>query len=152
MRQKISRSADYKSFNRTHYWYGYYNGWGKALKPEINGQSQVRNRFGIDASYTASRFLIRGEYILGHDGKTERQGWYLHAGYFVLEQKLQILARYDTFDPNTSVTENIFTSYTIGLNLNFNAFASPGLYTFREEGDPITTTISPYNTRLAFND
>jgi phosphate-selective porin OprO and OprP len=113
---------------------GLYNGWGKAVKPDYRGQSQVRNRYGVDASYTTTRLSLKGEYLYGVDGITDRQGWYLQAGYFVIAQKWQVLAKYDTFDPNVSESENIITSYVIGTNLNFNTWSRlQAFYTFREE-------------------
>jgi hypothetical protein len=51
---------------------------------------------------------------------TNRAGWYLTTGYFVLPQKLQFLVRYDSYDPNTSKGDNITTNYTIGGNFHFN--------------------------------
>jgi len=114
-----------------------YNGWGKAIKPDEAGQSQVRNRFGVEASYVNPRLSARGEYIRGQDGVTDRHGWYLQAGYFIIRQKLQFLAKYDQYDPNTSTTDNQSTQYVIGANLNFNSWSRlQAFYTFREEEGP----------------
>lgn len=114
----------------------YYNGWDKAIKPtaEFKGKSQTRNRFGLEISYTATRLTLKGEYIHGKDGKTDRAGWYAWAGYYIIPQKLQIVAKYDTFDPNTSSTKNITTNYVGGLNYNFNTWSRiQAFYTVREE-------------------
>ncbi len=111
-----------------------YNGWDKAIKPDENRQSQVRNRFGVEGSYVNPRLSVRGEYIQGQDGVTDRSGWYLQAGYFIVRQKLQFLAKFDTYDPNTSSEDNISTFYVIGANLNFNSWSRlQAFYTFREE-------------------
>jgi phosphate-selective porin len=115
----------------------YYNGWDKALKPDVAGKSQVRNRFGVELSYVTTRFSIRGEYILGKDGITDRAGWYVQTGYYVIPQKFQVLAKYDTYDPNTSVNNNISTYYVAGANYNFNSWSRLQVfYTFREEQGP----------------
>jgi phosphate-selective porin OprO and OprP len=112
----------------------YYNGWDKAIKPDVNGKSQARNRFGVELSYVKTRFSLKGEYIKGKDGKTERAGWYLQTGYFLVPQKLQVLAKYDTYDPNTSAGKNISVNYVVGANYNFNTWSRlQAFYTFREE-------------------
>ena len=74
---------------------GYYGGYGKALNTYVDGVSQTRNRLGFEASYVLSRFSVKGEYIFGSDKGTDRAGWYLQAGYFVIPQKLQLLGKYD---------------------------------------------------------
>ncbi|HLO57988.1 MAG TPA: porin [Bacteroidales bacterium] len=114
----------------------YYNGWGKAIKPaaEFKGRSQARNRFGIEASYTATRFMTKAEYLMGKDGKTDKAGWYAMAGYFVIPQKLQLVARYDTFDPDKDKDDNIGTNYVFGANLNFNSWSRlQAFYTIKQE-------------------
>jgi hypothetical protein len=112
----------------------YYNGWDKVSKPDVAGKAQARDRLGFEAGYVLPRFSIRGEYIAGKDGKTDRSGWYLMAGYFVLPQKLQFVVRYDTYDPNISKPDNTTTNYTIGGNFLFNKWSKLQIdYTFRSE-------------------
>ena len=113
---------------------GYYNGWDKAIKPDVNGLSQARNRLGFEVSFVATKFTVKGEYISGKDGKTDRAGWYAMAGYFVIPAKLQILGKYDTYDPNTAIANNISVNYVLGVNYNFNSYARlQTFYTIREE-------------------
>jgi phosphate-selective porin OprO/OprP len=115
----------------------YYNGWDKAIKPDVIGKSQVRNRFGVELSYVTTKISLKGEYIKGKDGKADRAGWYIQTGYFVIPQKLQVLAKYDTFDPNISVSKNISVNYVLGANYNFNAWSRlQAFYTFRQEEGP----------------
>jgi phosphate-selective porin len=114
----------------------YYNGWGKAIKPasDFIGRSQARNRFGLEVSYTTASLSLKGEYIQGKDGKTDRAGWYALAGYYIIPQKLQVVGKYDTYDPNTSVDKNITTNYVAGANYNFNSWSRiQAFYTLREE-------------------
>jgi phosphate-selective porin OprO and OprP len=114
----------------------FYNGWGKAVKPSARyaGRSQPRNRVGFEINYAAPRLSLRGEYIQGTDGKTDRAGWYAWAGYFIIRQKLQLLAKLDTYDPDRSVGKNISTLYVAGVNYNFNNWSRlQAFYTFREE-------------------
>ncbi|MCX6255365.1 MAG: porin [Bacteroidia bacterium] len=116
---------------------GFYNGWDKAIKPDVAGKSQIRNRFGIEVNYITTRFSLKGEYIAGKDGKTSRAGWYVQTGYFIILQKLQALAKYDLYDPNTSTTNNITTNYVVGANYNFNSWSRlQAFYTIRQEEGP----------------
>ena len=113
---------------------GYYGGYGKALHAYIDGVSQARTRLGFEASYVLSRFSIRGEYILGSDYGINRAGWYLQTGFFVIPQKLQLLAKYDLFDVNTDTPDNTSISYVFGGNLNFNNWSRLQVfYTIRAE-------------------
>jgi phosphate-selective porin OprO/OprP len=115
----------------------YYNGWDKAIKPDVVGKSQVRNRFGIELSFISTRHSLRGEYIKGKDGKTDRTGWYIQYGYFLIPQKFQVLAKYDTYDPNISASNNISVNYVMGANYNFNSWSRlQAFYTFRQEEGP----------------
>jgi phosphate-selective porin OprO/OprP len=114
----------------------YYNGWGKAIKPtsSYKGKSQPRSRFGVEASYTGNRLSARGEYIQGTDGETDKAGWYTWVGYYIIRQKLQVIAKYDTFDPDQSKEDNISTNYVVGANFSFNSWSRlQAFYTFREE-------------------
>jgi phosphate-selective porin OprO and OprP len=114
----------------------YYNGWGKAIKPaaKYKGRSQIRNRFGVEASYVRPRLTLRGEYIAGKDGDVKKAGWYIMTGYYIIPQKLQAVVKYDTFDPNTSKDDNMTTNYVLGLNYNFNNWSRvQAFYTWRAE-------------------
>lgn len=113
---------------------GYYGGYGKAVKSEVPGSSQARNRLGFEASYILSRFSVKGEYIFANDRNTDRAGWYLQTGYFVIPQKLQLLAKYDYFDLNTSTDNTTSISYVFGGNYNFNSWSRiQAFYTIRAE-------------------
>jgi phosphate-selective porin len=114
-----------------------YKGWDKAIKPDLPGHSQTRNRIGVEFSYITSQFSIKGEYIAGKDGNTSRSGWYLQTGYFVIPHKLQILGKYDLYDPNTETPDNNSTNYVFGANYNFNSWSRlQAFYTIRQEEGP----------------
>ncbi len=131
---------------------GFYNGWDRAIKPDVKGKSQKRNRIGIDANYTTQRLSLKGEYIHGVDGITDKNGWYLQAGYFFIPQKLQVLAKYDTYDPSTSKADNISTLYVFGANLNFNSWSRlQAFYTFRqEEGTSVNNNYFSIQYQIGF--
>jgi phosphate-selective porin OprO/OprP len=131
---------------------GFYNGWGKAIKPDVAGSSQVRNRYGVEASYVTTRFSLKGEYISGQDGRTDRSGWYLQSGYFMIPQKLQVLGKYDVYDSNTSSGNNISTNYVFGCNYNFNNWSRlQAFYTIREEeGAPVDNNYLSIQFQIGF--
>jgi phosphate-selective porin len=116
------------------------------------GKSQVRNRFGIELSYVTTRISLRGEYIKGTDGKTDRSGWYVQSGYFILPGKLQVLAKYDTYDPNTSTGNNKSVCYVAGANFNFNNWSRiQAFYTFRgEEGPKVNNNYFSIQYQIGF--
>lgn len=132
----------------------YYNGWGKAIKPasEFVGRSQIRNRFGVETSYTKGKISLKGEYISGKDGQTEKAGGYLLAGYYVIPKKLQVVGKYDTFDPNTSADDNIGTNYVLGVNFNFNDWSRiQAFYTLREEqGKSVDNNYLSFQYQIGF--
>jgi hypothetical protein len=129
-----------------------YNGWDKPIYPDEPGKSQARNRLGLDASYVTDRVSLKGEFIRGRDGVTDKQGWYLQAGYFVVPRKLQMLARFDTYDPSLSITDNISTLYVIAANFNFNSWSRlQANYTFRqEEGPAISNNVFAVQFQVGF--
>jgi hypothetical protein len=114
-----------------------------ARQMQLTGYSQVRYQFlqergkhnGFDIR--RARVDLKGEYIAGKDGKTNRSGWYVQAGYFVIPQKFQVLGKYDIYDPNTSTPNNISTNYVFGANYNFNNWSRlQAYYTVRQEEGP----------------
>lgn len=72
--------------------------------------------------YEYKRFWTRMEYAIsdgsnGGSGLTDkrRQGWYVTIGYR-LTKKIEVLARYDEFDPDRGVKANNQREYTAGVN------------------------------------
>lgn len=113
----------------------FYSGWDRFVvnkgEPDIN---QSRGRYGFELNYTHKALYFRGEYLQGNDGSINRQGWYLQSGYFVIPEKVQLLAKYDVYDPNTAKADNISTRYVIGATYQFNNWAKLSAnYSFCEE-------------------
>ena len=132
----------------------YYNGWGKAIKPSSSyiGRSQPHNRFGLDINYSAARLGLRAEYIKGTDGSTDRAGWYALAEYYLIPQKLQVVCKYDTYDPDESAANNISINYVGGLNYNFNSWSRiQAFYTVRkEEGTEVDNNYLSVQYQIGF--
>lgn len=92
---------------------------GSAKTPTNN----LRNRQGIDGRYVWKKLSLTAEFDKGTDGHINRNGWYGQAAYFVWSNKLQLAARYDTFDPTQTITTDRTTNYTGGINYFFNKWA-----------------------------
>lgn len=85
--------------------------------------NNLRNRQGIDGRYVWKKLSLTAEFDKGTDGHINRNGWYGQAAYFVWSNKLQLAARYDTFDPTQTITTDRTTNYTGGINYFFNKWA-----------------------------
>jgi phosphate-selective porin len=95
----------------------FYNGLANYGTPAKN---YTRNRAGFDARYVIGALSLQAEYDKGTDGIIKRDGWYAQAAYFVLPKKLQLAAKYDTYDPNKVLTTDRTWIYTGGVNYFFN--------------------------------
>ena len=82
------------------------------------GKNSVSNQ-NISSFYTGYKYKkygIRGEYAFSNGYTTADQkanGWYIHNSYD-LTKKLQLIARYDQFDPNTKTAKDLISEYVLG--------------------------------------
>jgi phosphate-selective porin len=96
----------------------YYTGrYTLASAPAIRDK---RKRAGIEFSYVHDPVTVKGEYIQGSDGSTDREGWYLLAGCFFVPKKLQAVLKADVYDPDTDIETNKSNVYTLGANVYVN--------------------------------
>jgi hypothetical protein len=130
-----------------------YTGWdkftiGKGF-PAIN---QERSRFGLELNYEFKRFYFRGEYLQGKDAAISREGWYLQSGYFVIPNKVQVLLKYDVYDPNKSKSADMSTRYIFGATYQFNNWAKLSAnYNFcEEEGSSINNNFTSIQFQIGF--
>ncbi len=98
----------------------FYDGQGNYGTPAKN---YLRNRGGFDARYVIGGLSLTAEYDKGTDGVIRRDGWYGQAAYFIVPKKLQLAAKYDTYDPNKVVKTDRTWIYTGGINYFFNNWA-----------------------------
>jgi len=128
----------------------YYTGTGNFGKPTATNQD--RNRYGIELNYEYKRFFVRGEFIEGKDGAITRNGWYAQTGYYLIPAKFQLIAKYDTYDTNTSASNDISTAYLLGGSYNFNNWSRiQAGYTFkREEGPEISNDLAVIQYQISF--
>ena len=131
----------------------YYSGWdkftiGKGF-PAIN---QNRSRYGFELNYEVKRFYFRGEYLQGKDAGITREGWYLQSGYYVIPANVQVLLKYDVYDPNKSKTGDISSRYIVGATWQFNSFAKLALnYNFcEEESNNISNNFTSVQFQIGF--
>jgi hypothetical protein len=115
-------------------------------------KNQVRNRYGGELVYTWKNLIIRGEYIEGQDGAINKNGYFAQATYFVFPKKLQILAKYDTYDPDKIKDKNISTYYVGGLNYYFNDWAKLMFnYSYRtEQGTKVNNDLISVQAQIGF--
>jgi phosphate-selective porin OprO/OprP len=113
-------------------------------------KDQIRNRFGGELSYTWKNLSIRGEYIEGQDAAVKKSGYYAQATYFIFAKKLQVLAKYDSFDPDKD--KNISVYYIGGINYYFNDSSKISVnYTYKEEeGTKINNNVISTQVQISF--
>lgn len=122
-----------------------YDGVGNYGNP---AQNKGRNHLGFELNYESKLLNIRSEYIKGKDGEIKREGYYAQGGYFVLPQTLQVIARYDSYDTNVSVSGDRSEWYVVGANYFFNPNVKLQLnYFFKEEE---TNSINNNLTSIQF--
>lgn len=127
----------------------FYSGVDVFGTPSLNHK---RNRWGVELKYELKQFSLRSEYIQGYDSDLVRKGWYVQSGYHIIPQKLQLLLKYDTFDPSTSNYNDIYTNYTVVINFVFNNWSKVQLgYTLREEqGSSVNNNMGVIQYQIGF--
>lgn len=112
----------------------------------------TRDRYGFDLSYDLNNFSVRGEYLHGTDELIDREGYYAQIGYYFLQKKLQLLAKYDFYDTDKSKANNASTWYVLGANVNLNANVRlQANYTFKqEEGTGIDNNYASLQFQIGF--
>ncbi len=98
----------------------FYDGQGYYGSPAKNN---VRNRGGVDARYVVGPLAFQAEYDKGTDGTIKRDGYYVQGTWFVIGRKLQLAAKYDTYDANKAIATDRTWIYTGGVNYFFNKWA-----------------------------
>ena len=150
-----------KGFDLGFSWYDGFSkfGTGTIIKNEI------RQRGGAELSFTHKNFSVKGEYIQGIEGDyikvktnvyqythTRREGGYVQVSEYVLHKKIQLVARYDAFDPDRSTDRNETVNLLGGVNYFFNDWAKLQVnYTSRNEtGKTINNDIIGAQLQIAF--
>lgn len=133
---------------------------GSRFVPEVKtgtvvttpSKSVDRNRFGFDLSYDLKNFSLRSEYIYGKDDVTEREGYYLLGGYYLLQKKVQLVAKYDFYDADKAKADDASIWVVLGANYNFNANTKLQVnYSIKqEEGTSIDNNFANLQLQIGF--
>ncbi|MDP3915110.1 MAG: porin [Bacteroidota bacterium] len=133
---------------------------GSRFVPEVKTGTVVntpsknvdRNRYGFDLNYDLKNLAIRGEYIHRTDDLIDREGYYFQAGYYFLQKKLQLIAKYDFYDTDMAKTDNASTWYVFGANYNFNTNVRlQANYTLKQEvGTSIDNNFASIQFQIGF--
>lgn len=98
-----------------------------SLSPFVLPKADEREAYGVDASFHLGPFDLIGEYLherirprmVGPVTPTfagfDASGYYITAGYFVVPKKLQLVAKWESFDPGQVANDNLH-SITGGVN------------------------------------
>lgn len=106
-------------------------------RARVDDNKRKRDRFGTEFAYVKDPVSLKGEYIWGIDGWTNKQGGYIQAGYFIIPKKFQGVFKFDTFDPNADTDDDETFVYTIGGNWYFNKWAFLQVnYEIKDERNP----------------
>jgi len=76
----------------------------------------VRNKYGLEVSFTRGRFLLNAEYLRTTDDRQKKQGGYLLLAYSWQPEKFQLIGRLDTVNLDLSLPGQKITVYTAGIN------------------------------------
>lgn len=97
------------------------------FSPFVLPTADDRQAYGVDASFHFGPFDVIGEYldervrprIVGGAAPAfagfDASGYYITAGYFVVPKKLQLVAKWESFDPGQRANDNL-QSITGGVN------------------------------------
>ena len=128
---------------------GGYHWQGKAL---VEGKDVDRIRTGGLLKVKHEGLSAAAEYIMGKNDQTDSAGYYAQAGYKV-KPDVQVLARYDAYDPNTDVDDDGETWITVGANCfidGYNAMASLNYIIKSEEGDEVDNNVVVAQLQVLF--
>jgi phosphate-selective porin OprO and OprP len=86
--------------------------------------SGKRHGYGVDSQVEAGPFSLWVEYLRVRFEPANRRpaasfdadGWYAQGGWYVVPKKLQLVLKYDTFDPSRLISDNEVSTDTAGLN------------------------------------
>lgn len=87
----------------------------------FGGDSVVdRDRTGIDIFLAHEQISVKGEYISARDYQTDKYGWYIQGGYFLVPDRVQAIVKYDSYDLNMDIQGDRNDVITLGLNWFFS--------------------------------
>lgn len=117
-----------------------------------------KKRHGFEAAYENRKagppVLFKGEYLAGLDGKTDKNGYYMTAGYYIFPAAkwsaphILLLARYDFFD---AANGDETSRTTVGTVVRHDDFFSIRLnYEMKNETPPVADDVWTYQFQVKF--
>lgn len=95
----------------------HYEGWSGE-----KDENKTKRRNGTQLGFVNEPLSVKGEFIFGKNGETSAYGWYAQLGYALSiplcksSQKLQVIVKYDSYDPNGDDKKDKTDIATVGLN------------------------------------
>ena len=77
--------------------------------------------FGGGVSYLLGPTWLRGEYLAGQQSGHDYEGWYGQLAYEIPHTQGTLFARYEQFDENRDVSENLLKDLTLGYQHQIDA-------------------------------
>ena len=78
------------------------------------------NNFHFFGEYASAKLKLTDEVTSVRLGSQKTREWYVHASYEIPQTNVQLVARYDKYDPNTSNASDESKITTAGLNWDFD--------------------------------
>ncbi len=145
----------------------YYDGFSKIGTIPVGfivARDNIRTRIAGELSYVYKFISVKGEYIHGEDGDyvkgkteysyihTKREGWYAQIAAYVIPKKIQVVGRWDSYDPDIHKPANATLNILGGVNYYFNDWAKLQVnYTSRNEsGKTINNDIIGVQLQVGF--
>ncbi len=99
--------------------------------------SHMHNRQGCDLAITYGNLNLKAEYLQGKDSSDlNRSGYYVQGGYYIIPKILEVLLKFDTYNPNVDKANNYFSDYTISAGYSFTTISRIQIaYIYRREHD-----------------
>ncbi|NIM58204.1 MAG: hypothetical protein GTO16_04585 [Candidatus Aminicenantes bacterium] len=87
----------------------------------FGGDSVVdRDRTGVDIYLVHEQISVKAEYISARDYRADRLGWYIQGGYNFVQDKIQAIVRYESYDADRDIEGDRIDIITLGLNWFFS--------------------------------
>lgn len=85
-------------------------------------ESVTKRRTGLQLAFDNDPLSLKSEFIFGKNAEINAYGWYAQAGYMVMipcgktQHKLQAIAKYDSYDPDSDADADRTDTLTLGVN------------------------------------
>lgn len=113
----IARRLVFTPFSFLSIGFSHYDG---GYSPYLNAPVMKKDRTGVDIFFLKDKLSLKGEYIFAKDGHTNMYGWYIQGDYYLIQEKVQAIVKYDSFDKDVDIQGDRMAVMTFGLNYFFS--------------------------------